>query len=438
MKKWFIAALFTCGFAHADMLDALKAYENKDFAQAQQQFSALLPLGNELAAFNLGAMAYQGEGQAPNLTEALAYFMLAADLKHTQANDLLQKLLQNASEQQVEQAHQRFEQLKQGVVIVATDLDKPRNDSLPQPIRRVNPDYPAEAARSGQFGYVKLRYLVDEQGKVTAVDTIDAYPQRVFEKSSIRAIKRWRYEPSGQKHLMTVRLDYSLGVGVNIAAVEQTVAEHNLWTYAIAGSPQHQLALGMLLSLVDIQSGNGFRYNPELPLTAAADFSIFKKRADPKPAFDGFWGFAEVRVNPDGVITEELKTEFEARSEVTSLVGLTLTGKIETDVYRLHRRSDLQNRGVSVTPAVEASRTMSGLYWWEQSAKNGNVHAQRIMAAYDRQWEDYLLAQQDAEVLAWAGSRLILEGERERGMQFLEQAIAQNYKPAAEMKKQFM
>ncbi|GGW66992.1 hypothetical protein [Alishewanella tabrizica] len=86
MKKWFIAALLLCGYAHADMLDALKAYENKDFTQAQQQFSALIPLGNEIAALNLGAMAYQGEGQAPNLSEALAYFMLAADLKHTQAN----------------------------------------------------------------------------------------------------------------------------------------------------------------------------------------------------------------------------------------------------------------------------------------------------------------------------------------------------------------
>lgn len=438
MKKWFIAALFTGSFAHADMLDALKAYENKDFAQAQQQFSALIPLGNEMAAFNLGAMAYQGEGQTPNVSEALAYFMLAADLNHNQANDLLQKLLQNATEQQVEQAHQQFEQLKKGVVIVATDLDKPRNDSLPQPVRRVHPDYPTEAAIRGQYGYVKLRFLVDEQGQVTAVNTIDAYPQKVFEKASIRAVKRWRYQPSAEKHLMTVRLDYSLDGGVKISAVEQTVAEHNLWTYAAAGSPQHQLALGMLLSLIDIQSGNEFWYNPELPLAASPDFSIFEKRARLKAGFDGFWGYAVVRVDQDGTITEQLETKFEARNEVSNLVGLKLKGKVETDIYRLYRRSDLANRSVDVIPAIEVSQTMSGLYWWEQSAKNGNIHAQRIMAAYDRQWENYMLAQNDAEVLAWAGTRLILEGQRERGMHMLERAIAMNYELATEMKKQFM
>ncbi|GGW66997.1 energy transducer TonB [Alishewanella tabrizica] len=323
-------------------------------------------------------------------------------------------------------------------MIVPTDLDKPRDESLPQPLKRVNPEYPPDAAKRGQFGYVKLRFLVDEQGEVTAIDTIDAYPQKVFERASIRAVKRWRYEPSATKHLMTVRLDYSLSGGVKISAVEQTVAEHNLWDYAIAGSPQHQLALGMLLSMVDIQSGHGFWYNPELPLSATPDFSIFEERASVKADFDGFWGYAVVRVAKDGTITEQLSTEFEARSEITNLVGLTLKGKIETDVYRLHRRTDIYSRGINVRPSVEASRTMSGIYWWEQSARNGNRHAQRIMAAYDRQWEDYLVAEKDAEVLAWAGSRLILEGDHEKGMQFLEQAIAQNYAPASEMKKQLM
>ena len=60
------------------------------------------------------------------------------------------------------------------------------------------------------------------------------------------------------------------------------------------------------------------------------------------------------------------------------------------------------------------------------------------MAAYDKQWENYLLARQDEEVMAWTGTRLILEGQRELGMQLLEQAIAKNYQPAKDMKQQFM
>ncbi|WP_052750299.1 energy transducer TonB [Arsukibacterium sp. MJ3] len=439
MKKWILAALFGCSVAQADMLEALKAYENQNYTQAQQQFAELVPLGNELAVFNLGAMAYQGEGQAKDLSEAIAYFMLAIELQHPQAKDVLADLTKNATEQQLEQANQRFEQLKRSVVIAATDLDKPRDVSLPQPIKRVSPEYPISAARNGQYGYVKLRFLVDEQGKVAAVDTMDAYPQNVFEKASVKAVKRWRYEPSGQKHLMNVQLSYALDGGVKVSAVEATVTEHNLWAYSLAGSPQHQLALGMLLSLIDIQSGNGFWYNPALPLTAAAaDFSIYEKRAALRVGFEGFWGYAVVRVAADGTITEQIKTDFEPRSEVTSLVGLKLKGNVEADVYRLHRRSDISSRGVSITPSIEVSRAMSGMFWWEQAAKNGNLDAQRIMAAYDRQWENYLLSLNNAEVMAWTGTRLILEGQREQGMQLLEQAIAKNYKPAAQMKKQFM
>ncbi|MDX1678244.1 hypothetical protein [Arsukibacterium sp.] len=237
---------------------------------------------------------------------------------------------------------------------------------------------------------------------------------------------------------MKVQLSYSLSGGVKVSAVEETVAEHNLWEYSVAGSPQHQLALGMLLSLVEIQSGNGFWYNPDLPLTPTADFSIYDKRAELRPDFDGFWGYAVVRVAGDGTITEQIKTDFEPRSEVTNLVGLKLKGKVEADVYRLHRRSDISPREVMAIPSIEVSRSMSGKYWWQQAAKNGSKDAQRIMAAHDEQWENYLLSQNDGEVMAWTGTRLILEGQRERGLQLIEQAIAKHYKPATELKKQFM
>lgn len=438
MKKWLLAALFGCNLAQADMLDALKAYENENYTQAQQQFSELLPLGNEIAAFNLGAMAYLAEGQEQDVSEAIAYFMLAAELKHPHANVTLDNVVSTATEQQLEQANQRFAQLKRSVVIGTTDLDKPEDLSVPQPIRRVQPEYPISAARNNQYGYVKLRFLVDEEGEVTAIDTIDAYPQHVFERASIRAIKKWRYEPSGQKHLMTMRLNYYLNGGVKVSAVEATVAEHNLWDHAVAGSPQHQLALGMLLSLIEVQSSNGFWYNPDLPLATKPDFSIYKERPQLRPEFDGFWGYAVVRVAGDGTITEQLKAEFETRSDVTNLVGLKLKGDVEADVYRLQRRSGISQRWVSVRPSIEVSRVMSGLFWWEQAAKNGNKDAQRIMAAYDKQWETFLLSLNDAEVMAWTGSRLILEGQREQGIKLLEQAIAQNYKPATELKKQLM
>ncbi|WNO59592.1 TonB family protein [Rheinheimera sp. MMS21-TC3] len=439
MKKWIFMLAFGSSVAQADMLDALNAYEQKDFAEAQQQFQQLIPLGNELAAFNLGAMAYQGDGQEQNIVQALGYFMLAAELKHEQAKSLLLSVSKAASEQQLEQANDFFIELKQSVKILDTNLHNTRADSTPQPIKRVPPDYPKTAAMAGQFGYVKARFLVDEQGKVTAVDTVDAYPKSVFERASIKAIKRWRYEPSNQKQLLNVRLDFSLSGGVDVSAVEAVVNKHNLWNYAVSGSPNHQFALGTLLSLVDIQSGNLYRYDSELPMTATTDFSVFKNQAEVKADFSGFLGRALVRVAADGTITEQISADVEPKSKVESLVGLKLKGKITTDVYNVSTYTLFDgHRKVRVMPSLQVSPAMSGMFWWEQAAKNGSLEAQRVMAAYDKQWEAYLLNEQDAEVMAWAGSKLLIDGQREQGMQLLEQALAKNYKLAAEMKKQFM
>ena len=438
MKKWIFVLLFGCSLTQADMLDGLKAYEQKNYSQAQQQFQQLLPLGNELAAFNLGAMAYQGEGQKQDLIQALAYFMLAAELQHGQAKDVLASLVAKATEQQLDQANQYFLQLKRKIVILDTSLVKSETADLPKPIKRVAPKYPSAAAAKGLFGYVNVRFLVDAQGEITAIDTVDAYPQNTFERASIQAIKRWRYEPSGEKHILNVRLDYSLSGGVKVSAVEDVVNKHKLWDYALTGSPEHQFALGTLLSLADVQSGNSFWFNPELPLAAQADFSIYKNIATLRPDFSGFWGNAIVRVAADGTITEQIKADFDPKSELTNLVGLKFKGNVETDVYRIWRRPMSGTKQVIVTPSLQVSRSMSGMFWWEQAAKNGLLDAQRVMAAYHKQWEEYLLQQDDAEVMAWAGSKLILDGKREQGMQLLEQAIAKNSKPALEMKKQFM
>lgn len=437
MKKWIWLALFGCAAVQADMLDALKAYEQQNYTEARQQFEVLLPLGNELAAFNLGAMAYQGEGQDKDLVKAIAHFMLAAELQHPQAKDLLATLAAKANESQLEQATRHYEQLQQLLVIKELAAGTDNDTEMPEPVKRVAPEYPKNALANGVFGYVKVRFLVNEQGEVTAVDTLDAYPEHIFEQATIRAVKRWRYEPSDKKHLQHVRLDYAINGGVKLSAVENVMEKHKLWEYAVAGAPQYQFVLGTLLSLIDVQSANSFWYDPELPLAAQPDFSIYKDRARLRANFNGFWGSAVVRVAKDGTITEQISAQVEEKSEIADLTGLTLKGKVEADVYRIERISVNGVSKVFATPSIQTSRSMSGVFWWEQAAKNGNLDAQRVMAAYDPQWESYLLTQQDAEVMAWAGTRMMLEGQHEQGMQFLEQAIAKHYEPAEMLKKQF-
>jgi periplasmic protein TonB len=86
----------------------------------------------------------------------------------------------------------------------------------PSPIVRINPKYPVVAARNGVEGWVQLRFSVDATGAVTDIEVIAAQPQRVFEQEAIRALKRWKYQPStvdgaatGRSGLQ-VQLDFSL------------------------------------------------------------------------------------------------------------------------------------------------------------------------------------------------------------------------------------
>lgn len=56
------------------------------------------------------------------------------------------------------------------------------------------PNYPWRARRKGIEGFVKLEFSLDDDGKVTDVEVLDAMPEGVFEKAASRAISRWTFE----------------------------------------------------------------------------------------------------------------------------------------------------------------------------------------------------------------------------------------------------
>ncbi|MDP5186427.1 MAG: SEL1-like repeat protein, partial [Alishewanella sp.] len=98
MRLILVLGLLLLSFGvRADWLSALQAYENKQYAVAKTGFTNLLPLGNANAAFNLGVMAYYGEGQEVDLEQALTYFLLAEQLQHEQAGDIVKRIYEEAS-----------------------------------------------------------------------------------------------------------------------------------------------------------------------------------------------------------------------------------------------------------------------------------------------------------------------------------------------------
>jgi protein TonB len=76
---------------------------------------------------------------------------------------------------------------------------------------QVPPQYPHSARRRNIQGWVKVRFLVDEHGRVSNVSVLNAKPVGVFERSVLRCVSRWRFKPG------TVG-----GVAVK-ALVEQTI-----------------------------------------------------------------------------------------------------------------------------------------------------------------------------------------------------------------------
>lgn len=72
-------------------------------------------------------------------------------------------------------------------------------------VKKVAPEYPADALRSGTTGYVDLEVSVAAGGKVDNVSIVNAKPARTFERNAVAAVKKWEYSaPEGGKAKLRV------------------------------------------------------------------------------------------------------------------------------------------------------------------------------------------------------------------------------------------
>jgi TonB family protein len=86
-----------------------------------------------------------------------------------------------------------------------------------KPLSRIEPKYPLSAARSGQEGWVKVSFVIDEKGNVVDPLVQDSSGIKSFEKEALRAMKKWKYSPAIQdgkpieQCQMEVQMDYKMG-----------------------------------------------------------------------------------------------------------------------------------------------------------------------------------------------------------------------------------
>jgi len=89
------------------------------------------------------------------------------------------------------------------------------SDRNAQPLVRIPPQYPPRAAERGIEGYCLMEFNVSPDGTPIDIRAIDC-SSSMFERTSVRAVERWRYSPrivSGVAQTRTgvqTRLDYQL------------------------------------------------------------------------------------------------------------------------------------------------------------------------------------------------------------------------------------
>lgn len=68
--------------------------------------------------------------------------------------------------------------------------------NAPKPITLKQPDYPRTLLERGIEGWVNVNFMIDPLGKAYEIVVTDSTGQARFEKSAIRAVKRWEFEPA--------------------------------------------------------------------------------------------------------------------------------------------------------------------------------------------------------------------------------------------------
>ena len=76
--------------------------------------------------------------------------------------------------------------------------------------RQTAPDYPLVAQRAGQEGVVQVRFVVAENGRVTAAEAVAPSPWPMLNDSAVRTIRnRWRF-PTGNRRAYEVAIRFVL------------------------------------------------------------------------------------------------------------------------------------------------------------------------------------------------------------------------------------
>jgi uncharacterized protein len=188
----------------ADFNAAIDNYYAKNYEHAYKEFSSLAEIGEKRAQFNLSVMYFKGEYVEKDINKAYAWSQLAAE-SHT-LSDKEHNIIKIIAKKVTDQKAADFELQEMSKLYAESVLTnklyphivklKQTGSAQAKPIRTVVPRMPKKAAIKGVSGYVMIKFDIDPLGKVRNYYILESAPEKIFDKASIRAIKKWQFEPA--------------------------------------------------------------------------------------------------------------------------------------------------------------------------------------------------------------------------------------------------
>jgi protein TonB len=81
------------------------------------------------------------------------------------------------------------------VDVGGTSINIAASDSDVVPIVRVNPQYPLRASERGIEGWVAVEFTISKLGTVKNPHVLGSHPSSIFDRSALKAIRKWKYNP---------------------------------------------------------------------------------------------------------------------------------------------------------------------------------------------------------------------------------------------------
>jgi len=81
------------------------------------------------------------------------------------------------------------------VDVGGTDFAIAASDTDVVPIVRVTPQYPLRASERGIEGWVEVEFTISRSGTVKDPSVINSHPSSIFDRSALKAIRKWKYNP---------------------------------------------------------------------------------------------------------------------------------------------------------------------------------------------------------------------------------------------------